>query len=201
MAAQSDIRVELLTLARTHDFAGLFARCSELENAQSSGMVLDPSFYLQYLFSCLFLGNLVQARFLWKRLPSEFKSDHELTSAWAVGKALIKRKYPDVYRHLDTGRWRMAEDLAQLFRAQFVERMTQLVAKAYSSLRVQQAAAMLGMTPANVTSFATSKGWTVTGDIIRPKAEEGGAAKQVKAQEVERVTRMLNFLEQKEHAF
>jgi hypothetical protein len=118
-----------------------------------------------------------------------------------VGKALTKRKYPDVYRHLDAGRWRVAEDLARLFRVQFAERMTQLVVKAYSSLKVQQAAAMLGMTPGDVCSFAVSKGWTVTADIIRPRAVGSGPAKQVQAKEVERVTNMLNFLEQKEHAF
>jgi len=201
MAAQQDVRTELLMLARSRDFAGLFARCSELESAQTPGVVLDSSFYVQYLFSCLFLGNLVQARFLWKRLPADFKSDNEVAAVWAVGKALTKRKYPDVYRHLDAGRWRVAEDLAQLFRAQFTERMTQLVVKAYSSLKVQQAAGLLGMSLGEVNSFANSKGWTITGEIVRPRAAGSGEAKQVQAKEVERVTKMLNFLEQKEHAF
>ena len=42
------------------------------------------------------------AKFLWKRIPDNIKSDHpELTKIWDVGVALWSRNLPNVYSALD----------------------------------------------------------------------------------------------------
>merc|ERR1711874_729292 len=75
----------------------------ELDCQTASGSVPAP-LYTELLAAYLAEGELIRAKFLWKRIPAASKQDGELPRVWAIGKAIWGKDSTAVYAGLQ-GEW------------------------------------------------------------------------------------------------
>lgn len=101
-------------------------------------------------FKCFILTfDSNNARFLWKRIPTQVKSSKtELAAIWKVGKSLWNKNYVEFYKNLhplgsnDTYKALAAALLDSVRQQTFV-----LLSKAYTTLSVNDASTYLGLAP------------------------------------------------------
>jgi hypothetical protein len=124
----------------------------------------------------------------------------ELNAAWEVGKSLWTKNYVETHRNL-TFNWRTASNLAGLLKDHFTQKMIQLIGKAYTKLRAEKAANMLGIIPSHIPDFVAEQGWTIEGDFVLPKTAKLADSRELTADSITNITAMVNFLEKRHHVF
>jgi COP9 signalosome complex subunit 8 len=132
----------------------------ELEGIGPEGF--SPEGYTELLANYLLQGDLPSARFLWKRIPP-LKKQHslELTAVWTVGQALWRKDMPNFYQTARSFQWSptIAPIMTQLI-ASIQEKMVRLIGTAYTSIQVDDVAALLGLSSPEVEVLAQGRGWT-----------------------------------------
>jgi len=110
----------------------------------------------------LLLNNLAEAKLLWRRSPSSFKSQEaDLPALWAVGALLIQRHISQAYIALDGRQWRRPAVAALVphLKAAIKERQMQLFSRAYRSLPLAAMAEALGTDQSAALRACRAKGW------------------------------------------
>merc|ERR1711974_322036 len=119
---------------------------------------------------CLYIqDDRVNARFLWKRIPSELRQG-KLAALWEVGKALWKNDYEEFYTTLNSTKYPPFQtQLINILKERFLARTTQLVGSAYSKIKVAVAAKYFGMDEEETTQYVSKFGWEVSNGYISPQ--------------------------------
>ncbi|XP_076041629.1 COP9 signalosome subunit 8 isoform X2 [Oratosquilla oratoria] len=116
--------------------------------------------YEQLLAIYLFQKDLTGAKFLWKRIPSNAKSGStELGNIWAVGEHLWRRDLPGVYKALNREWSNNVKEIMQAVFEKTRQRAVELVGRAYTSIRAEDFAQLVGMTEEEAVKAAQGYGW------------------------------------------
>ncbi|XP_054284816.1 COP9 signalosome complex subunit 8-like [Macrosteles quadrilineatus] len=138
----------------------------EMKELEADGSV-TPQMYGQLLAIYLYQHDLCNAKYLWNRIPSQCKVEYpELNHIWSVGKAMWLRDYPGVYSALNSQPW--SDNVAEIIKAvqqEVKKQATQLVCRAYTSVSLTTAAALMGTTP---DAVAQLRDWRVEGNMVTP---------------------------------
>jgi hypothetical protein len=187
---------KLSDLTSAGKYEQLLDTCEELQLDDQQ----SREFYVFHFFACYLTNQPHLAKMLWKRVPEKYRDDKpanlELRHTWEVGKALFRRTYLQVYREIDSFGWQ-TPTVVQEFRRQFVIRMTQLIATAYRTLSIVDAAGLLGLAPEAVSEYSRRQGWQVEGNYVKPNSRSQVAAKEFTHESLENLTKLMTYLERR----
>lgn len=131
--------------------------------------------YTQLLAVYLFQNDICNAKFLWKRTPDEIKlSTPELAKLWNVGCHIWKRDFVAVYNALKEEWSPSIQPIITALTEKLQKRTFDLVSNAYTSIRAEGLAKLMGITREAALSAAVTSGWIsdpATG-MITPKKTE-----------------------------
>jgi COP9 signalosome complex subunit 8 len=151
--------------------------------------------YTALLSAYLLKGDLTNARFLWKRIPTALKEGTpELKALWQVCLDLWNRV--PVFAALDAFAWSpaVAMTIASL-KVKETTAAVDLLARSYSTVTAAHMAATLGVTAEAAVTGATAKGWLYTAETasFSPPAVEAvsTAGEGIKLQALADITRHL----------
>ncbi|XP_044183663.1 COP9 signalosome complex subunit 8-like [Acropora muricata] len=178
------------------NFEDLCTNCEQMElDGNASGEV-----YTQLLAIYLYQNDTCNAKFLWKRTPAEIKaSTPELAKLWNVGCHMWKRDFPSIYTAIKD-QWSPAiQPIITALQEKLQKRAFDLVANAYTSIRADNLALLMGVTPEAAINTAVSNGWTSdpTTGTMTPKLPEP-TQKEIpltSEQELALLTDYVSFLE------
>ncbi|CAL8091803.1 unnamed protein product [Orchesella dallaii] len=138
----------------------------ELENGPD-GIRVEG--YTELLTYYLLQDELCNAKFLWKRVPSNMKQNAEIDAVWNVGKRLWTKDMPGFYEAASAFQWSapIAPIMNQL-KETVREKTIRLIGRAYSSIKPQDIATMLGITLPEVETLVNSRAWKVVDGMIEP---------------------------------
>lgn len=173
------------------------AEDKELE-AAASGILLPVDAYVNHLLLLLINGELVNARHLWKRVPSEHVKSTQLAAVHGVLAGLWKKDWALVNKslaaNLSNALW--PELAARVRRQQVV-----LLGKAYAVVHTSTAARVLGCTEQEAAQQLTSAHWTQEqgGHFAAPAAASAANDNNqaTDLQQLQQLTQYLVFLEKK----
>jgi len=126
-------------LSNPSSIGGLLQICEEIElngtnkdlnNARRNAYVYEMLCYL-------LLNKLTLAKYFWKRVPAQLKSqDPELIAMWKIAQSMWKEEYANVYLNIWNGyKWNaLFLPFLHLLEQEYRRRMIELLNKAYSSI-------------------------------------------------------------------
>ena len=129
--------------------------------------------YKELLLLYLMEFDLINAKFLWKRIPVSVKVDTELTTLWKIGQCLWKREFPTVYQIIKSHEWSESfkEPLLKLYSI-LQNRMTSLIENAYSLVKVDDLSQALGISEEQqLLDFINNKKWVLDPDTKLVKVD------------------------------
>ncbi|XP_029176682.1 COP9 signalosome complex subunit 8 isoform X2 [Nylanderia fulva] len=149
----------------------------------------------------LYQNDLSNAKFLWKRIPSDVKAAHEeLKRIWTVGQRMWQRNWPAVHAALNIEWSEDVKDIMTALKDNVRERVMRLISKAYSSLNLATMATMSGMSLDEARQAAIDRGWSVDGTIVQPYTQIHEEIFQsdkicLTEEQLEKLTQFVSFLE------
>ncbi|XP_076167343.1 COP9 signalosome subunit 8 [Ptiloglossa arizonensis] len=175
----------------------------ELEKAEleAPGGVAPAQTYAQLLAVYLYQNDLCNAKYLWKRIPTDLKTGSaELRQIWVVGQRMWQRDWPAVHVALNAEWSEDVSDIMAALKDNVRERAMVLISKAYSSLGLTVFASMTGLTLEEARQMATERGWTIDGTMVQPRKiekDECNLASEVCLTEdqLHKLTQFVSFLE------
>uniref|UniRef100_A0A023FV03 COP9 signalosome complex subunit 8 n=1 Tax=Amblyomma parvum TaxID=251391 RepID=A0A023FV03_AMBPA len=157
--------------ARLREYSKLATDLEQQELEAADG-VASPQTYGQLLAIYLLQNDLPNAKFLWKRIPQEIKQSHpELGNIWKVGQALWYKDFPAIYTGLAQEWPDDIKPIMQELGERTRRRALTLVAKAYSSISLDDASSFLGVPKADLAAVVCPLGWVVdvASGMVLPK--------------------------------
>ena len=159
--------------------------------------------YKKLLMLYLMEFDLINAKFLWKRVPVSLKSDDELTTIWKIGQCLWKREFTEAYNIISSYQWSDShKEPSQRLYSILQKRMTELVADAYSIIKFDALAKLVGMNDEmKMLEMVNSKQWDIDHDnklvkIKKPLDDRLATDKDNELpQTLHRLTNYVSFLE------
>ena len=149
--------------------------CCEQQELLSTNGVISPDAYKQLLIIYLIDNDVVNAKFLWKRIPATIKADNtELQALWKIGQYLWKRDFANVYASAQVEEWsNLVQPLIGKLCTNLRKRMVRLVVQAYSVIRVADLGKLLGLNEMEAMELATTELWEVDNEnkLIKPGKE------------------------------
>mmetsp|Transcript_39555 Transcript_39555/g.77458 ORF Transcript_39555/g.77458 Transcript_39555/m.77458 type:complete len:202 (-) Transcript_39555:81-686(-) len=141
----------------------------ELEACGEADSATMLPFYRVQIICYLLQDDLVNARWLWERMPEAIKADGEVQAAWKVAQLLWKRDLKSAYSALTDHKW--SQPLAALS-SKVLERLRsrnmKLIGASHSTIAVQDCAVMLGLSPQDAVKACAQQGWKEEGGFIMP---------------------------------
>merc|ERR1711977_124980 len=122
----------------------------EAQEEAALGGNQDISAVRVHMAACLCALEIDRARFLWKR-SAHAQGDEQLKAMWAVGQAIWKKDWAGAHQALDAATAVATGEAAALvgaLRGVLQETMFSLIARAYESITISEAARLLGMAEA-----------------------------------------------------
>eukprot|EP01136_Pigoraptor_vietnamica_P035746 Opistho-1_new@101400 len=162
--------------------------------------VAPPAVYGLHLAGLLVLGDVDNARFLWKRIPQGVReAAPELRALWAVGQCLWRRERAAAAALLRSGTW--SPHIRPLAERLLVELGTQgvdVVGRAYGTIRLHDAAAHWGMAPEAALGVVRERGWGFdesTG-VVSPRPPAVAPVQRTSLEHLRQLTDSVVHLEQ-----
>ncbi|XP_043288087.1 COP9 signalosome complex subunit 8 [Venturia canescens] len=175
---------------------------SELEKAELEAATgaLPAQTYTQLLALYLHENDLCNAKFLWKRIPTNIKtSTPELLKIWQVGQKMWKRDWSAVHAALNC-EW--SEDVRNIMNAlkeNVRERAMSLISEAYSSVELSAVSLMTGLTAEEARSAVLDRGWGLEDTTVKPRKcdrEQSNATNaSLTEDQLYKLTQFVSFLE------
>merc|ERR1711991_220970 len=147
----------------------------ELEMA-ANGALMPADGYTTFLLLLLCEGDIVNARYVWKRIPSEHKSGTVLKSVHAVLAALWRRDWEAVHKAMEAN---IKHELWATLGATLRAAGLLLLGRAHSAVSPATAATVLGTSADEAATLLAGAGWKQQeGFFVRPEeqAQQGAAA-------------------------
>ena len=171
------------------------------ELTHSNGAPLD--LYKKLLMLYLMEFDLINAKFLWKRIPDSLKTDDELTTVWKIGQHLWKREFTEAYSIISSYQWSDShKESSQKLYSILQKRMMELVENAYSIIKFDALSKLLGINDeTKMLEMANRKQWDIDHDNKLVKIKKPLNGKHVMEndndlpQTLHRLTNYVSFLE------
>lgn len=147
----------------------------ELQELEAPNGLASPQVYGQLLAIYLLQNDLPNAKFLWKRIPQEIKQSHsELGNIWKVGQGLWYKDFPAIYTGLNQDWPDYVKPAMKELGERTRQRALALVAKAYSSISLDDTASFLGVPRPEVADVVRPLGWVVDVEngIVSPEHKD-----------------------------
>lgn len=178
MLPASFIRYILAKMAVTD--AELDQECKELEEQELTEQndAAKSNIYSKLLAIYLLQNELVHAKFLWKRIPDSYKSvTPHLPMLWKIVQLLWSRDFTSVHLALNQ-EW--PQDICKYMttlKERLQDRVQNVVSKAYSNIKTEEFAKLLGMTEMQAIEVARKRDWQVdtNSGYTFPKVPEHGS--------------------------
>lgn len=157
--------------ARMREYSNLAVDLEQQELEAADG-IASPQVYGQLLAIYLLQNDLPNAKFLWKRIPQAIKQSHlELGNIWKVGQGLWFKDFPAIYTGLAQEWPDYIKPVMQELGERTRRRALTLVAKAYSSISLDDVSSFLGVSRAQVPEVVNPLGWVVdtASGMVAPK--------------------------------
>ncbi|KAF2069256.1 hypothetical protein CYY_009426 [Polysphondylium violaceum] len=138
------------------DFDGILKYCQDIECESSEKIA---SLYGAYLFCYLIKNDITNARFLWKRIPSQLRSNESLKSIWTLAKSIHQFDTKTIYTLLGSFGAEY-QPFVVFFKESFQNRTFNLISNAYTSISLSDCINYLGISQEQTIELAKSKGWT-----------------------------------------
>lgn len=149
----------------------------------------------------LIQDELDHAKLLWQRIPKSVKQEHkEVGELWEIGKCLWKKEFAAVYELTSNPKWPphlmpLVASLVERLR----QRVTVLVGKSYSTIRLGELCSLLGQNEQQVRQLATEKMWefdSVT-KVVKPKPVSAPESTNLleHQEKLQKLTDIISFLE------
>ncbi|XP_011629734.1 COP9 signalosome complex subunit 8 [Pogonomyrmex barbatus] len=174
----------------------------EVSELEAPTGVLSVQAYMQLLTIYLHQNDLCNAKYLWKRIPSDMKTaNEELGRVWTVGQCMWQRNWPAVHTALNVEWSEDVKDVMTALKDNVRERVMRLISKAYSSLNLATMATMSGMSLDEARQAAIDRGWTVDGTIVQPRKqideEQYSQSDKIclTEEQLQKLTQFVSFLE------
>lgn len=175
----------------------------ELERAEleAPGGVTSAQNYALLLATYLYQHDLCNAKYLWKRIPSNLKvANPELGRIWAVGQHMWQRDWPAVHVALNAEWSQDVSGIMTALKDSVRERAMTLISKAYSSLGLTVFASMTGLSLEDARQAALDRGWSMDGSMVQPvkvDKEQTNFANEICLTEdqLKKLTQFVSFLE------
>ncbi len=160
------------------------------------------------------------AKFLWKRVPESLKEEEsELSLAWQLGQAFIRRDSDAAHKVLKSEKWsedikkyvkkltgqcgckqqstKSLEDWPPFLPELSRQRCLVEIGHSYTSIRVSDLSARLGLTEDETKSLAEQQpGWTVEVEMVMPQQIASHTDKEPPSEErLRQLTDYITFLE------
>ncbi|EKX39760.1 hypothetical protein GUITHDRAFT_154365 [Guillardia theta CCMP2712] len=154
----------------TRDVDGALKICEELELehvGQWEPAQVLPFYRVQLL--CYVVNDLVNARWLWERMPDAVKQDPELIELWKIARLLWKQD-PSAFSHILDPKWSQSNlgELMKLLLERLREKKLLLISRSHSSISLQSCSSLLGMSEAEAQSLCKGKNWEISGNYVKP---------------------------------
>lgn len=148
--------------------------CEQQELTSPNG-VASVDVYKQLLVIYLIDSDVINAKFLWKRIPEQIKSENvELQNIWKIGQFLWKKKFANVFTAVSSQQWSMVtQPLLTKLLSNLRTRITDLIARAYSIVKIEDTCLLVGLDETQVIELALEKSWEIDMDnkLIKPTQE------------------------------
>uniref|UniRef100_A0A6U4MZW9 CSN8/PSMD8/EIF3K domain-containing protein n=1 Tax=Hemiselmis andersenii TaxID=464988 RepID=A0A6U4MZW9_HEMAN len=174
-AAQIEAHTKKLQQALTQSPESALKACEEfeLEHCGAADPAAMLPFYRIHLISYLLLDDLVNARWLWERMPDRIKGDPELQAVWKVAQHLWKRELKEVYALLTSTSWTPPlNSLSASVLEGVRSRQMKLIGQSHSAIAVSDCSEMLGLPPQEAVARCAVQGWKEEGGFVRPAPPE-----------------------------
>jgi hypothetical protein len=137
--------------------------------------------YCAELLRLLQSNDVINARFLWNRIADSVKVDPQLRAVWGIGAASLSETRGDpaeLTKALSAFAWQPpVAALVDAVRHARVDRVMTLVGRAYSTISLEQLAALSGLDGgAAAAARCASEGWRIEGGTVHP-AERAAASR------------------------
>lgn len=166
---------DLEACLQVKDWTGLAHHCEEVElDAAASGSKAAAQVYAALLAVYLLQRDLVNAKFLWKRAPQEYKEKKEssafMPEIWSVGRCLWQKDWPEAHVQLRSLTW---PPHVQPIMAELVESLRRevadIVSRSYDTISSTELAEMLGIPDAKAA--CDELGWTMENGFVKVKRQ------------------------------
>ncbi|CAO1316911.1 unnamed protein product [Diamesa serratosioi] len=133
-----------------------------LEKQELEDSIQDPKLYHELFAGYLYLNDLNNARFLWKRIPAAVKAGNpEIEQMWKIHSCLWKNEIPEFY-NLIKFEWSVGVREVMFELKEKVQLETiHLVGRAYSSIFENVFAEMTNQTPEQIVDTCKNFNWEV----------------------------------------
>lgn len=138
-----------------------FAKCAADGNEYQYAAV--------HLLAYLIVGDLANARLLWRRLSPSCKMDADTTAAWGLGQALWLGDRGRLYSLAAAHQWSSTATKLVLHLVCSGRTATfRLVSRAYTTIQVDKLATMIGLSESDTLHVCSQAGWKVEGEFAVP---------------------------------
>ncbi|KYQ91233.1 COP9 signalosome complex subunit 8 [Tieghemostelium lacteum] len=187
---------EIQKLLEARNFAAILTYCQDIELKKPSNETLIP-LYGVYLITYLIVdGQNTNARFLWKRIPSDLKQKDSLKAIYNIVKNMTD--YQDFYKSL--GQQFPAEYIPFIaaLKESYQLRTFELISNSYSSITIESTCSYLGISADEASQYLLARGWTLdkqSNTLIPTPVKKPGAKLPTGYSQLESLTNSVLFLE------
>eukprot|EP00744_Colponema_vietnamica_P003957 GILI01005990.1.p1 GENE.GILI01005990.1~~GILI01005990.1.p1 ORF type:complete len:234 (-),score=42.76 GILI01005990.1:163-783(-) len=202
---RAELQSELFTLlsASPRNYPRIAAICGEIE-LESVGSPLEVEVYACSLAAYLLCGDLNNARFLWKRLPVDLRTNAQLRSLHEVLAALWSKNSSQaigcLQSSLDQSVYSdLISPLARDLICSLRDLVFDLLSSAYSCVSVAQVSSLARLEREAVLAECAKLGWTVdsTSQFVTPKRQEKRGNVVTGLESIEQLSKYVMLLDQK----
>lgn len=167
MGSYGNSAAALQQLIDARKYSSIVPFLEDLE-LQVGGTTTDPDWpYTVHILGYLINNDLDNARYLYKRTPQNVKevAGSQVQAAWRLTQALWTQDYQTVHITLRDFAWgAQATPVARHLKDVVRARVIALVSRAYTTISAVDAAAFLGLSPAETIQMVEGMGWLLQAD-------------------------------------
>ena len=192
---------ELKAAVNIGDCRKLIDTCEimELDESISPKCIAPAEVYACLMCAYIAESELENAKYLWKRIPSDVKSgNHLLTHVWNLAKCLWVNDYKGFYANAQNTNWpAILVRLIDLLKEKIRGRAFKLLSESYSHIAVQEAAIYLGLREDEAVLLVTEHGWVYdkSSHMLQPKPEPVKNWQETNVDFLENLTEFIVHLE------
>ncbi|KAK9817679.1 hypothetical protein WJX72_000567 [[Myrmecia] bisecta] len=171
----------------------------ELELQSADFDVPDNWPHAAHMLGHMYNGDLVDARFVWKRLPEAAKQTAEVQAALTLLQCLWSKDYEGTWAALSSHAWNPpVSGLVGGLALKTREHIFELLTRAYSHIPTSKAAALLGLPEQETLQLVQQQGWehdpaTAVLKVHQPPVRPGD---RTSLDDLQRLTEYVAHLEQ-----
>ncbi|GLJ40357.1 hypothetical protein SUGI_0829980 [Cryptomeria japonica] len=160
---------ELRQAILSNNFHQIADICDDLELQLAAQGIKDPEGwpYSIHLLGHIYIQDMNNARFLWRRMSSSVKeSQPEVIAIWKIGQCMWTHDYAGVHGALCGFNWSLeVQQIITALSENYRKKVFELLVAAYSTISVADTAQFLGTTETDAITYTLQRGWTLDNEL------------------------------------